>query len=125
MTYFPFLLGDSFGLSSLIIGLIMASVSLIAAFTFSQLVKIIKPFSKKTILKMSFFLCNYLWNCSRYEYPVIQALLVEATPLNYRATFMSVSGMTFRVGQTLGSFLMGLVIGVWGIGGAFYAGAVI
>jgi len=57
--------------------------------------------------------------------PVIQALLLEAAPLKYWATFMSVNGMTFRVGQTLSPFLMGLVIGVWGIGGAFYAGAVI
>lgn len=55
--------------------------------------------------------------------PVIQTLLAEAAPLKYRATFMSVSGMTFRVGQTLGPLLMGMVISVWGIGGAFYAGA--
>lgn len=41
MTCFPLLLGNSFGLSSLIIGLIIASVSLIAAFTSSQLSKII------------------------------------------------------------------------------------
>jgi len=55
--------------------------------------------------------------------PVIQALFAEAAPLKYRATFMSVSGMTFRVGQTLGPFLIGLVIGVWGMAGAFYTGA--
>jgi len=55
--------------------------------------------------------------------PVIQALFAEAAPLKYRATFMSVSGMTFRVGQTLGPLLMGMVISIWGIGGAFYAGA--
>jgi len=57
--------------------------------------------------------------------PIIQALLAREAPLKYRATFMSVSGMAFRVGQTLGPFLMGLVIGVWGTGGVFYAGAVL
>lgn len=143
MTCFPLLLGNSFGASSLIIGLIIASVSLIAAFTSSQLGKIIKLFSKKTILKISFFLytlalliiplISQLWLfffpviifgiAHGMGIPVIQALLAEAAPLKYRATFMSVSGMTFRVGQTLGPFLIGLVIGVWGIGGAFYAGA--
>jgi ACDE family multidrug resistance protein len=143
MTCFPLLLGNSFGASSLIIGLIIASVSLIAAFTSSQLGKIIKLFSKKTILKISFFLYTLalliIPLIPRLELffipvlifgiahgmgiPVIQALLAEAAPLKYRATFMSVSGMTFRVGQTLGPFLIGLVIGVWGIGGAFYAGA--
>lgn len=145
MTYFPLLLGNSFGLSSLIIGLILAGVSLIAAFTSSQLSKIIKLFSKKIILKISFILyalalsiiplISQPWLffipvvifgvAHGMNIPVIQALLAEAAPLKYRATFMSVSGMTFRVGQTLGPLLMGMVISVWGIGGAFYAGAVL
>jgi len=143
MTYFPLLLGNSFGASSLIIGLIIASVSLIAAFVSSQLGKIIKLFSNKTILKISFILyalalliiplISQLWLfffpviifgiAHGMSIPVIQVLLAGAAPLKYRATFMSISQMTFRVGQTLGPFLMGLVIGVWGIGGAFYAGA--
>lgn len=143
MTYFPLLLGNSFGLSSLIIGLILAGVSLIAAFTSSQLGKIIKLFSKKIILKISFILyalalsiiplISQPWLffipvvifgvAHGMNIPVIQALLAEAAPLKYRATFMSVSGMTFRIGQTLGPLLMGMVISVWGIGGAFYAGA--
>ena len=145
MTCFPLLLGNSFSASPLIIGLIMASVSLIAAFTSSQLGKIIKLFSRKTILKISFFLYTLALLIIPFisqlrlffipviifgiahgmSIPVIQALFAEAAPLKYRATFMSVSGMTFRVGQTLGPFLIGLVIGVWGIGGAFYAGAVL
>ncbi len=143
MTYFPLLLGNSFGLSSLVIGLIMAGVSLIAAFISSQLGKITKLFSKKNIMKISFILyalalsiiplISQPWLffipiiifgiAHGMNIPVIQALFAEAAPLKYRATFMSVSGMTFRVGQTLGPFLIGLVIGVWGIGGAFYAGA--
>ena len=145
MTFFPLLLGNSFGASSLIIGLIIASVSLIAAFTSSQLSKIVRLFSKKAILKMSFilyalalliiplisqlrlfFIPVIIFGIAHgMSIPVIQALFAEAAPLKYRATFMSVSGMTFRVGQTLGPFLMGLVTGIWGIGGAFYAGAVL
>jgi len=143
MTCFPLLLGNSFAASPLIIGLIMASISLIAAFTSFQLGKIIKIFSRKAILKISFILYTLalliiplisqlqlffipviIFGIAHgMSIPVIQALLAEAAPLKYRATFMSVSGMTFRVGQTLGPFLIGLVIGVWGIGGAFYAGA--
>jgi len=143
MTCFPLLLGNSFSASPLIIGLIIASVSLIAAFTSSQLGKIIKLFSKKAILKISFilytlalliipfisqlrlfFISVVIFGVAHgMSIPIIQALFAEAAPLKYRATFMSVSGMTFRIGQTLGPFLMGLVIGVWGIGGAFYAGA--
>jgi len=143
MTYFPLLLGNSFAASPLIIGLFMAGVSLIAAFTSSQLGKITSFFSERTILKISFVLYALALSIIPFilrlelffipilifgiahgmSIPVIQALLAGAAPLKYRATFMSISGMTFRVGQTLGPFLMGLVIGVWGIGGAFYAGA--
>lgn len=143
MTCFPLLLGNSFGLSSLVIGLIMAGISLIAAVTSSQLSKIVKLFSKNTILKISFilyalalsiiplisqpwlfFIPAIIFGIAHgMNIPVIQTLFTEAAPLKYRATFMSVSGMSFRVGQTLGPFLMGLVMGVWGIGGAFYAGA--
>ena len=145
MTCFPLLLGNSFAASPLIIGLIMASISLIAAFTSSQLGKITRFFSERTILKISFILyalalliislISQLWLffipviifgiAHGMSIPVIQALFAEAAPLKYRATFMSVSGMTFRMGQTLGPFLMGLVIGVWGISGAFYAGVIL
>ncbi|GAG63573.1 unnamed protein product [marine sediment metagenome] len=50
-------------------------------------------------------------------------LLIAGSYTPITLTFMSVSGMTFRVGQTLGPLLMGMVISIWGIGGAFYAGA--
>jgi len=143
MTCFPLLLGNSFGVSSLIIGLLMASVSLIAAFTSSQLGRITSFFSERVILKISFFLyalallvipfISQLWLfffpiamfgvANGMSIPIIQALFAEAAPLKYRATFMSVSGMAFRVGQTIGPFLMGMVISTCGIDGAFYAGA--
>jgi MFS family permease len=145
MTCFPLLLGNSFAASPLIIGLIMASISLIDAFTSSQLGKITRFFSERTILKISFILyalalliislISQLWLffipviifgiAHGMSIPVIQAFFAEEAPLKYRATFMSVSGMTFRMGQTLGPFLMGLVIGVWGISGAFYAGVIL
>lgn len=145
MTCFPLLLGNSFAASPFIIGLIIASAYLIAAFTSSQLGKIMNLFSRKTILKISFILytlalliiplISQLWLffipvvifgiAQGMSIPVIQTLWAEATPLKYRASFMSVSGMSFQVGKTLGPFLMGLVIGVWGISGAFYTGAVL
>jgi MFS family permease len=143
MTYFPLLLGNSFAASPLIIGLFMAGLSLIAAFTSSKLGKITSFFSERTILKISFILYTLALSTIPFiprielffipilifgiahgmSIPVIQAIFTKAAPLKYRATFMSINGMTFRVGQTLGPFLMGAVISVWGIGGAFYAGA--
>lgn len=143
MTCFPLLLGNSFAASPLIIGLFIAGVSFIAAFTSSQLGKITRFFSERTILKKSFILYALALSIIPFipriqlffipilifgiahgmSIPVIQALFAGAAPLKYRATFMSISGMTFRVGQTLGPLLMGMVISVWGISGAFYAGA--
>ena len=145
MTCFPLLLGNLFGSSSLVIGLYMAGVSLIAALTSSQLGKIVRLFSRKAILKISFILYALALSIIPFiprlelffipvlifgiahgmSIPIIQALFAEAAPLKYRATFMSINGMTFRMGQTLGPFLIGLVIGVWGITGAFFAGAVL
>ncbi len=142
MTCFPLLLGNLFSASPLIIGLIMASVSLIAAITSSQLGKITKFCSERNILKISFILyalalliIPFIPQLGLFlipilifgiahgiNIPVVQSLLAELAPMKYRATFMSISGMTFRVGQTLGPLLMGVVISVWGISGAFYAG---
>jgi len=143
MLCFPLLIGRSFGASPLIIGVIMSSMSLTAAFTSSQLGKLARVYSEKTLLKVAFIFYILallmipfvfkLWAflipimifgiAHGINIPIIQTLLAGLAPMEYRATFMSISGMTFRVGQTLGPFLMGLVIGVWGIGGAFYAGA--
>lgn len=143
MTCFPLLLGNSFSASPLIIGLIMASVSLIAAITSSQLGKIAKFFSERNILKISFILYALALLVIPFvpqlglflipilifgiahgiNVPVVQSILAGLAPVKYRATFMSISGMTFRIGQTLGPLLMGVVISVWGISGAFYAGA--
>lgn len=143
MTCFPLLLGNSFSASPLIIGLIMASVSLIAAITSSQLGKIAKFFSERNILKISFILYALALLVIPFvpqlglflipilifgiahgiNVPVVQSILAGLAPVKYRATFMSISGMAFRIGQTLGPLLMGVVISVWGISGAFYAGA--
>jgi len=142
MTYFPLFLGNSFAAPPFIIGLFMAGVSLTAALTSSQLGKIASFFSERTILKISFvlyalalstilfiprielfFLTILIFGMAHgMSIPVIQAFFAEAAPLEYRATFMSLNGMSFRIGQTIGPFLMGLIIGIWGIVGAFYAG---
>ena len=142
MTYFPLFLGNSFAAPPFIIGLFMAGVSLTAALTSSQLGKIASFFSERTILKISFvlyalalstilfiprielfFLTILIFGMAHgMSIPVIQAFFAEAAPLEYRATFMSLNGMSFRIGQTIGPFLMGLIIGIWEIVGAFYAG---
>ncbi|MHC2995502.1 MAG: MFS transporter [Candidatus Atribacteria bacterium] len=143
MICFPLLIGHSFGASPLIIGVIMSSMSLAAAFTSSQLGKLARVYSEKTLLKVAFILYALallmipfvfkLWVflipiiifgiAHGINIPIIQTLLAGLAPMEYRATFMSISGMTFRVGQTLGPLLMGVMFSIGGIGAPFYAGA--
>lgn len=143
MLCFPLLIGRSFGASPLIIGVIMSSMSLTAALTSSQLGKLSRVYSEKTLLKVAFILYILallmipfvfkLWVflipiiifgiAHGINIPIIQTLLAGLAPMEYRATFMSASGMAFRVGQTLGPFLMGIIFSIGGIEAPFYTGA--
>lgn len=143
LTYFPLLLGGSFGAPPWRIGLMMAMMSFTTALTSSQLGKLAQVYSERTLLKATFvlyalalamipFIPN-LWAllipiivfgiAHGVNIPNIQTLLAGLAPMEYRAAFMSVNGMVLRLGQTLGPLLMGAVFGLWGMGGVFYAGA--
>lgn len=102
-------------------------------------------FSKRTILKMAFILYALalvlipfvpnLWMmliptiifgiAHGLNVPTIQALLTGLAPPEYRAAFMSVNEMVFRVGQTLGPILIGGVYLIGGLDAAFFAGALL
>jgi MFS transporter, ACDE family, multidrug resistance protein len=143
LTYFPILAGQSFNASPLVIGLLMSSMSLVTAVSSSQLGKITKIFSKKTLIKATylfyglglviFIMVPKLWLLliptvifgigHGLNFPSIQTILAGMAPIEYRAAFMSINGMVLRLGQTLGPVFMGLTFTVWGIQGAFLAGA--
>jgi len=142
LTYFP-LVGDSLGASPFIIGLIMSGRSLAAAFTSLQLGKITRILSEKNLIKVAFILyalalviipfVSNLWVlliptiifgiAHGINEPSFHTLLSELAPMKHRAAFMSVNQTVIRLGQTLGPVLMGLIFAIWGINGAFYAGA--
>jgi MFS family permease len=143
LTYFPLLIGGSFGASSFTIGVMMAMMSLTTALTSSQLGKLAKIYSESTLLKATFILyalalviIPFMHNLWAFLIPIIifgiahgvnipniQTLLAGLAPMEYRAAFMSVNGMVLRLGQTLGPLLMGAMFGIWGISSVFYAGA--
>ncbi len=142
-TYFPLLIKDSFGASPFIIGLVLASMPLTAAFTASQIGKLVKVYSERNLLKAAFILyalalviipfVSNLWLlliptmifgiAHGINIPSRVALLAGMAPMRQRAAFMSVNEMVVRLGQTLGPLLMGVTFGIWGIGGVFYVGA--
>lgn len=143
LTYFPLLLGNSFGASPLIIGLLISVMSLSTALTASQLGKLTKIYSEKTLLKATFLLYGlallmipFIPNLQAFLIPIViygiahglnipcfHTLMAGLAPIEYRGAFMSLNGMVLRLGQTLGPPLMGAVFSLWGAEGTFYSGA--
>lgn len=143
LTYFTLLLGDSFGASSFIIGLIMSGMSLTTAIVASQLGRINKRISLENIIKRAFivyalalvlipFIPN-LWLmlipvvifgiAHGASIPSIQTAVAALAPLEHRAAFMSINATVLRLGQTIGPPLIGLVYINFGINATFFAAA--
>jgi len=143
LTYLPILIERSFGASSLIIGLILASMSLTTALASSQMGRLARVYSERNLLKAAFILYALalviipfvpnLWAlliptlifgvAHGISNPSRLTLLVGLAPIKHRAAFMSISATVLQLGQTLGPLLMGAIFGIWGIGGPFYLGA--
>jgi len=145
LTYFPLLMGNTFGASPFIIGVIMSCMSIVTGVTASQLGKLAKLIPEKRLLNISFALyalaliifpfISKLWLlliptvifgiAHGINFPTVHSLLAGFVPLEHRAAFMSINGMVLRLGQTAGPILMGAVFLFWGMSGTFYAGALL
>jgi ACDE family multidrug resistance protein len=143
LTYLPLLMADSFSASPLTIGLFISVMSLITAFTSSQLGKLTKKFTEKTLLKTTFllyglaiFLIPFLPKLTTFIIPALifgiahglnipcfQTILAGLAPMEYRGAFMSLNGMVLRMGQTIGPLFMGIIFSLWGLDATFYSGA--
>jgi ACDE family multidrug resistance protein len=143
LTYFALFMGESFGASSFIIGIVMSSSSLTNAAVASQLGRINRWFSLPTIIKTAFALYALamvlipfipsLWllliptiifgAAGGANLPSIQTSVAGLAPLEYRAAFMSLNGTMLRLGQTIGPPLMGLVYVYQGLDATFFATA--
>ncbi len=143
ITSFPLLLGDKFHASPFLIGLILSSMSLTTAATSSQFGKLTKRFSEKTLLKSVFFIyalalfiipfVHNIWLfiiptailgfAQGMNTPSVQTLLARLAPTEHRAAFMSLNGMTLRLGQTIGPLLVGAIFIAWGYEGTFFVSA--
>lgn len=143
LTYFTLLMGESFGASSLIIGIIMSGASLANAAVASQLGRINRWFSLLTIIKMAFVIyalalviipfIHSLWLllipaiifgiAGGANLPSIQTSVAELSPPEYRAAFMSLNNTMLRLGQTIGPPLIGLAYVYQGLDATFFAAA--
>lgn len=142
-TYLPLLIAHSFKSSSLIIGLILATLPVATSITASQVGRLARRFPETTLIIASFvfyalalfsvpFVSN-LWLlliptmmfgisfgiCS----PIVLTLVASRASKEYLATVISVNGAFCNLGRIIGPLLMGVVLSIGGISGVFYAGA--
>jgi MFS family permease len=138
LTYLPLLMNDKFESSSLEIGLMLTSMSVITAITSAFLGKINRFFSERQMILLGFtayaiaFALIPLMNNilmllipivvfglgHGMNFPSIQSHLTKVAPLKYRGMFMSFNGMVLRIGQTTGPLITGWF---FALGGHFWA----
>ena len=143
LTYLSLFLESSFHASPFIIGLILASMAITSAVVSSQLGRIVKIISETNLVKLGFAIqaiaLVMLPFTPRLELvlipslimglsggamvPSLQTYVAGLAPSEYRAAFMSVNATMFRLGQTLGPVIFGLVYTFAAFDGVFFAGA--
>lgn len=143
ITYFTILLDERFGLSSMMIGLLLASSSLVTAVTSAQLGKLTLRFSERTLIRtaailyfISFLMVPSISGIWGLLLPIglfgfaqginiasILNMLAGYAKAEYRAAFLSINWVIMRVGQALGPYLLGLVYYYYNIDGTFYFAA--
>lgn len=140
LTFFPILLDGRFGVSSLVIGMMLSGSSIITAVTSSQLGRLTTTFRESSLISTAAFLylgvffviplINNIWLLALpiitfgfaqgINIPSVLNLLTFQAPTEYRAAFLSVNWMILRSGQAAGPFLLGLVYGLTDITGTFW-----
>ncbi|WP_258003574.1 MFS transporter [Fischerella muscicola] len=144
MTYIPIFVGNQLGASELVIGIILASLSLSLALVASQLGFLTRHFSQIQLIKISFILSGIglliiprvhnvwlllipiflLGAAQGMAFPSTQALLAMLSSQESRAGFMGINSTIQSWGQTLGPLLGSIVDAIWGTQAVFYASGV-
>ncbi len=139
LTYFTLYLGSSFGALPFIIGVIISSMSLTSALVATQLGRMAKITSVVNLVKLGFAICAIALALipfmPRLElllipmiifgagftiiFPSLQTYVAGLAPAEYRAAFMSINAMMFRLGQTLGPLIIGVAYVYGDFKGAF------
>lgn len=143
LTYFSLYLGISFGASPFIIGLILSSSSIASALVSWQLGRIVNFISMSNLPKLGFVLLALALTLIPFmprlefmviavaifgigigiTFPSLQTYLSELAPMQYRAAVMTVNATMFRIGQTVGPPLFGLIYTYADYNGVFFAAA--
>lgn len=145
LSYFPFLIGETFGQPPYIIGIIMASASIASMITAGRIGALTKRFSERNLMITSAFfyagsmlivpfldsawlliIASLLFGIAQgLNLPCALSLLTSLAPMKQRAAIMSLNGTVLRLGQTLGPVVIFPVYVAYGADGTFYFGAAI
>jgi MFS family permease len=141
LTYFPFLVDESFTKDPKIIGALIAVMSVTTAVVSSQAGRISQRLQQATAVKMAFLLygaalimiplVNNIWLFllpalffgagQGLNIPAIMTIVAELAPLEQRGAVMSINATMLRIGQTVGPAVAGLVFLYAGISWVFYS----
>lgn len=142
--YLPTLMNQNFGASSLLTGVVLASLSITAALTSTQMGRLSSRFSEQNLIRASFVLYAvalcliplvpvvWLLFVPMLVFGVAQSLNVpnvyslinqDAPDEEHRGAFISLNSTTLRLGQLIGPLLMAAAQPLLGIGGAYFAAA--
>jgi len=143
LTYFPIMMSERMQATSIQIGSMMSVMSLVTAGMSSQLGRINRQLTAKTLLAIGsgfyFISMLILWSANNWIFvafsvvffgfghglmvPSVQNLFVSFTTIKERAAFMSINSMVLRIGQTIGPLMVGIAFAIFGLNGAFASGA--
>lgn len=144
MTYFPVHIHNQTAFGPAEIGILLSTMSLITALVSSRLSFLTRIISTHKLLLVSYVFYSLALAIAIFSsdiimfilvvvvfglghginIPVLQSLLTELAPVQYRGAFMSLNGMVLRIGQTIGPIICGICFIIAGITGAFLCGII-
>ncbi|MBT3916141.1 MAG: MFS transporter, partial [Rhodospirillaceae bacterium] len=145
ITYIPLFLKDTFDSPAILIGLIIASRSTMGVLTASQLARLTRHFSYRTLIFCSFFamsigmaavpFADNAWMiiftamCYGGAFgvlrPSLQIILLDHAPEDLRTTFVSALNFGLRVAQTTSPVFAGLYLIIGTYNGLYLTAAVL
>jgi MFS family permease len=140
VTFLPLLIAQKFQATSFEIGLVLSSLSVAIALISSQLGKLARRYSTRSLIRVSYILFAIamllvpfmptLWALLLptmifgvglgMNFPSIQTLLAELAPREALAAIISINGTFFGLGQTLGPLLTGTTFAWGGMDAVFF-----
>jgi ACDE family multidrug resistance protein len=143
LTYLPLFIGERFAVSPFVIGLIVSVSSVASALASSQLGRMANVCSGKALIMVAGVLyaigmlaipfVTNLWMlivptsifgvAQGINVPSLMTLLAALAPMEQRGVLMAANGTIFRLGQTLGPLVMGMLFTISGLSGVFFGGA--